>query len=159
MPSGIVHARASLALAASAFGLGWGATGDYRNGLAGAFGCCLGILLTPDLDQESISTSEYALIKWTMGLGFLWTLLWYPYARACKHRSFLSHFPVVSTLGRLAYLGLFVALGLYCGLTIPMPPANYAAWSLVGLLMSDCAHWFMDVKWGDHKARHRGKAH
>ncbi|HEX8834701.1 MAG TPA: hypothetical protein VF719_10895, partial [Abditibacteriaceae bacterium] len=71
MPSGIVHAQCSLILAAPAFGLAYGLTNNHLvSGVACAFGCVFGIMLTPDLDQETISSSEYSLVKWTMGLGF-----------------------------------------------------------------------------------------
>ncbi len=89
MPSGLVHAQCTLILTPSAYALAYGATSDHVIGVACALGCLLGIPLTPDLDQESISSSEYWLIKWTLGLGFLWAMLWYPYARLCKHRSAL----------------------------------------------------------------------
>ena len=78
MPSGVVHAQCSFILAVPAFGLAYGASDDQiASGAACALGCLLGILLTPDLDQESISSSEYALVKWTLGLGFLWMMFWY----------------------------------------------------------------------------------
>ena len=75
MPSGKVHAQCSLVLAVPAFGLVAGATGDNVAAGACALGCLLGIMLTPDLDQEGLSSSENALIKYTLGLGFLWAML------------------------------------------------------------------------------------
>src|SRR4051812_39487194 len=119
MPCGKTHAKVSVLLAPAALATGFVLTRNPWYGLACAAGCLAGIPLTPDLDQEGISSSEYWLIKWTMGLGFLWTMLWFPYARCCKHRSFASHFPVVSTLIRLAYVGVFVGIGYWFGLRIP----------------------------------------
>ena len=158
MPSGLVHARTSAILSVPACALALGATNNsLAAGLACAAGCLSGILLTPDLDQESISSSEYWLIKWTLGIGFLWTMLWYPYARLCKHRSAISHFPFLGTAGRLLYLGLFVALALQLGWQPPSFPLDLALWALAGLVLSDSAHWAMDMRSGDHPRR-RGRA-
>jgi uncharacterized metal-binding protein len=119
-------------------------------GLGATLGCLAGIPLTPDLDQEGISSSEYFIIKWTMGLGFFWTMIWFPYARACPHRSFASHFPVVSTALRLAYIGVFVAVAHYFGMPFPKNVDYWlASWIVGGLLVSDIVHWALDVKFGD----------
>lgn len=159
MPSGRVHAKCTAVLAIPAFFTTLGATGSWISGLACGLGCLSGIALTPDLDQEGLSSSEYWLIKWTMGLGFLWTMLWYPYARLCKHRSVLSHFPVLSTLFRLLYLSIFPAIAFAFGW---MPPAQdwlaYKApmlWAIGGLIISDVAHWALDTRFGDWPSRRR----
>ncbi len=152
MPSGKVHAQCSLLLAAPAYGLTAGALGDHTTGAACALGCLLGIMLTPDLDQEGISSSEHAFIKYTFGLGFLWAMLWYPYAMLIKHRSPLSHFPILGTAGRLLYLGLWLLLPSYWGWhLIKFPPETLRlfCWVLGGLVLSDAAHWFLDTKFGD----------
>jgi uncharacterized metal-binding protein len=153
MPSGKVHAKCSAILAVPAAFIPLGATADWRLAVAGGLGCLAGIALTPDLDQEGLSSSEYWLIKWTMGLGFLWTMLWYPYARLCKHRSILSHFPFIGTAGRLAYMGLFVGIAKYFGWTPPQWPLPWLAWALAGLLLSDIAHWALDTRFGDRNKR------
>lgn len=158
MPSGKVHAQCSLVLAAPAYGLTAGATGDHVAGAACALGCLLGIMMTPDLDQESLSSSEYAFIKYTMGLGFLWSMLWYPYARMIKHRSPLSHFPILGTAGRLLYLGLILMIPSYWGWHVIQPPPDTLRliyFGLGGLALSDAAHWFMDTKLGDRSRRRR----
>jgi uncharacterized metal-binding protein len=157
VPSGIVHAKSSLILSVPAFALAYGAShgqpGQVASGAACALGCLLGIVLTPDLDQEGLSSSEYALVKWTMGLGFVWVMLWYPYARLCKHRSPLSHWPLLGTLGRLLYLGLWGGIALYFGWKPPLLPPMIFSWSVVGLLISDTAHWIMDMKFGDRSSK------
>lgn len=158
MPCGRTHAKCSLILAPIAFGVGLVATQNIGYGLACGVGCLLGIPLTPDLDQEGISSSEYWIIKWTMGLGFLWTMLWYPYARACPHRCFASHFPIVSTIIRLAYLAVFVGVLCYA-FGWQLPSVNWLAlfWGFVGLVISDSLHWFLDVKFGDPFEHGRGR--
>ena len=159
MPSGRVHAKCTAVLAIPACFMTLGATGSWLSGAACGLGCLSGIALTPDLDQEGLSNSEYWLIKWTMGLGFLWTMLWYPYARLCKHRSIISHFPILSTAFRLAYLAIFPAIAIALGWTPPERdwPAyqELALWAVGGLVVSDIAHWALDTKFGDSPSRRR----
>jgi uncharacterized metal-binding protein len=160
MPSGKVHATCSLVLAAPAFGLVAGTTGDFVAGGACALGCLLGIMLTPDLDQETLSSSEHAFIKYTLGLGFLWAMLWYPYARLIKHRSPLSHFPILGTAGRLAYLSLWLLIPSYWGwhlIKLPPETLRLCYFALGGLVVSDTAHWLLDTKLGD-KPRRKSRA-
>lgn len=75
-----------------------------------AVGTPLAILVNPDLDQEGFSRVEWDLIKKTSLLGFIWLALWYPYAVKFDHRSTLSHLPVLGTLLRIFYLGIFPML-------------------------------------------------
>lgn len=158
MPSGRAHAKCSLYLALPAAGVG--AVGGFlatRDPVVAAIsaaccglGCLLGVPLTPDLDQELINSVEYKIIKWTMGLGFVWTMLWFPYARLTAHRGFASHFPIVGTAGRLAYIALLLWLAiLLTPLTLPSIPWVYVVWTVVGLVISDVAHWALDEKFGD----------
>ena len=156
VPSGVVHAQYSLILAVPAFGLAYGASNDQvASGVACALGCLLGIPLTPDLDQESISSSEYAIVKWTLGLGFLWMMFWYPYARLCKHRSPLSHWPLLGTIGRLLYLTISLSGATYLGWQPPQVPQSLVLWTILGLIISDTAHWVLDTKYGDRSRRNR----
>jgi uncharacterized metal-binding protein len=158
MPSGKVHAQCSLFLAAPAYGLVAGAMGDHVTGAACALGCLLGIAMTPDLDQEGLSSSESAIIKYTLGLGFLWTMLWYPYARLIKHRSPLSHFPILGTTGRLLYLGAWLLLPSYWGWQVVKPSPEtlqLVLWAIGGLALSDLGHYLLDVKFGDSPRKRR----
>jgi uncharacterized metal-binding protein len=160
MPSGKIHARSSVILAIPACFIPLGATGDWKTGVAGGLGCLAGIALTPDLDQEGLSTSEHWLIKYTLGLGFLWTMLWYPYARVLKHRSLWSHFPLLGTAGRLLYLAGIAAIVFwggqkYSGWQLPQRVEPWWSWAVAGLLLSDVAHWLMDTRFGDRPRRRR----
>lgn len=123
-------------------------TKDFATSVLVAGGCLSGILLTPDLDQEGISSSEWVLVKKTKGVGFLWLMLWYPYALLIPHRAFLSHFPIVGTVGRLLYLSIVpVAILLYLDkaqLVIDIFP--YVLRFGVGLAISDFMHWIFDIK-------------
>ena len=161
MPSGIVHAKMSLLLAVPCAGMALGAGSAMApreavlHAASAALGCVAGIFLTPDLDQEGLSSSESWVIKATLGLGFLWVMLWYPYARLCKHRAPISHWPLLGTAGRLAYLGLFVGLAVAFGWRPPNVPTLPLAWAITGLAISDAAHWLMDWKLGDRPRRRR----
>ena len=150
MASGKVHAACSVALAAISFGAILGGIGDVRLGAACAAGCLAGIFLTPDLDQQGWSHSENILVKATFGIGYLWLLLWYPYAKLIPHRSPLSHFPVLGTAIRLLYLGIFAAIPLSFGFQFSAPSPEVwplLQWGIFGLALSDLGHFVFDLRW------------
>jgi uncharacterized metal-binding protein len=95
MASGRSHDRATWVLSLP-FGLLWwpllGLAGVACAGLAFLLG---GLLLSPDLDTRSNPTRRWGPLR----------LLWWPYRRLLRHRSVVSHSPVLGTLGRLLYLG------------------------------------------------------
>jgi uncharacterized metal-binding protein len=154
MPSGRVHALGSVVLSVPVSFFTLGATSHSALALAAGGGCLAGIFLTPDLDQESISSSEYSLIKYTMGLGFLWAMFWYPYARLCKHRSPISHWPILGTMGRLLYLCIpIVAYHYFSGWQMPQHWIRFLYFSIAGLALSDTLHWLFDSHWGDSPRR------
>jgi uncharacterized metal-binding protein len=94
MASGRHHDRATWALSLP-FGLLWwpllGLAGVACGGLAFLLG---GLLLSPDLDTRSNPTRRWGPLR----------LLWWPYRRLLRHRSLLSHSPLLGTAGRLSYL-------------------------------------------------------
>lgn len=99
---------------------------------AGAF---CGVILTPDLDVDDGTISEHFVRSVSNIAQKVWWIYWYPYRRIMKHRSFLSHFPVVSTLIRVVYAFWWVyALGW------SLPPAF-----INGLVAVDAIHYFMDA--------------
>jgi len=106
-------------------------------GIVAGAGCLSGMVLTPDLDQEGINKIEWIIIKKSLGLGFLWLMYWYPYALIMKHRSFASHFPIVSTAIRFIYQ--FWALFIFSDIDIV-----YYALFFVGLCFSDIVHYYLD---------------
>ena len=108
-----------------------------------ALGCLLGIAISPDLDQEAISGIEWRIVKYTLGLGFIWLLVWYPYAIMHKHRG-SSHWPVIGTLVRVAYISLLVGIAWFL---IGMPEVHLVdgmLYAISGLLASDLLHWLAD---------------
>ena len=75
-------------------------------------GSLIGTIVTPDLDLVVPSNffSKLPIIN------FLWMCLWWPYKKIVKHRSFVSHSPLVSTILRLLYMLLwFFPLGVLFG--------------------------------------------
>lgn len=115
MASGKVHGLISGAAGVIAAWATYRITGDAIQGAAFGGACMAGILLSPDLDKKAPTKSHDGIQK---GLGItiasVWWILWLPYAVIMKrHRAFLSHFPVVSTIGRIGYLGSVVGLILF----------------------------------------------
>ena len=123
MASGRAHDRATIVLALP-FGLLW-APALGPPGVAAACAAFLvgGLWLSPDLDTPSRVTARWGPLA----------LLWWPYRRWLRHRSLLSHSPLLGTAGRLAWLaGLIVAA---CLLLTPLgaPPPQRLAGGLVAL--------------------------
>ena len=108
MASGRAHDRATWLLALP-FGLLWwpwlGPVGSVSAGLAFLVG---GLWLSPDLDTRSNPTRRWGPLR----------LLWWPYRRLLRHRSLVSHSPLLGTAGRLLYLAVTVAV--ICLLTQPL---------------------------------------
>ena len=59
-----------------------------------------GFMLGPDLDIHSIQYKRWGPIRW----------IWLPYQRALKHRSRLSHGPIIGTAIRVVYLSVWVVI-------------------------------------------------
>jgi uncharacterized metal-binding protein len=115
MASGFSHDRATWVVALP-FGLlfwpllGW--SGSATATLAFLIG---GLFLSPDLDTRSRPTGRWGPLK----------LLWWPYRRMLRHRSLLSHGPLIGTLGRLAYgSGFVVALAWLLAPWSAAPPSD-----------------------------------
>ena len=126
MASGRAHDRATTLLALP-FGLLWG-PGLGVPGVAVASLAFLlgGLWLSPDLDTTSRVTARWGPLH----------RLWWPYHRLLRHRSLLSHSPLLGSAGRLAYLFAVLALlrllvGVTPGLLLPLPPL--AAWPALAL--------------------------
>ena len=81
----------------------------YTQGFVNAWGLILGSfgghICTPDLDQHQVrSYEEKRMYQINWLLGWVWESFWHTYGFVLKHRSWLSHAPVVGTLIRIAYL-------------------------------------------------------
>lgn len=152
MPSGKVHAVTTL-LVASFSGPALVAVGQpVEHAISFVGGNLLGLLVNPDLDVDSGNRSHYYLRNTTGCLGAAaWYVFWYPYAQLVRHRSPLSHMPVVGTLLRVAYLSLaLVLIWAVLRLVLPFPAIQYPnlgrdwAWALAGLMLVDTIHALQD---------------
>jgi uncharacterized metal-binding protein len=101
MASGRHHDRATWLLALPFGGLWWPALGLGGLGVASLAFLLGGLLLSPDLDTRSNPSQRWGPLRW----------LWWPYRKLLRHRSLLSHSPLLGTAIRLAYLAL-LCLGL-----------------------------------------------
>lgn len=93
-----------------------GLAGLLAGGLAFLVG---GLWLSPDLDTRSNPTRRWGPLR----------LLWWPYRRLLRHRSLLSHSPLLGTAGRLLYLAALVLV--VCLLAAPLgapSPAELLTW-------------------------------
>jgi uncharacterized metal-binding protein len=112
----------------------------YHLGIAIAAALLGDLFLSPDLDHDSGSLSYRA---W----GPL-RFIWYPYMKLVPHRSAVSHFPLLGTVGRVLYLGVPIyVIALLCGhdlrwLALDPHPATVAI--LVGLEISNSLHFIAD---------------
>lgn len=100
-----------------------------------AIGCLSGLFLTPDLDQAESHKG-------------IWAAIWWPYGLLMPHRNPLSHWPILGTIGRLAYLWLWAAIIYIIGndwvrqfISIP----QHIGWAIAGLILSDTLHWVTDI--------------
>jgi uncharacterized metal-binding protein len=103
MSSGKTHDRITYISLPLVMVVGWGCLGriDLTLWLGGSF-MFGGLMCGPDLDILSVQSARWGCLQW----------LWHPYRKAIPHRSLWSHGPIVGTLGRLLYLGLWGLLGL-----------------------------------------------
>lgn len=154
MADGKTHEADSVAIAIPLGLIIGGLTGEIPLGLAAGIGCFCGVILTPDLDVDTSTRSKAKMVA-ASPLGWLWVFYWYPYAKAIKHRAWISHLPIIGTIIRVLYLFAPFILGAVVlqlnGLPIlesawvlrPLLVPQVMAWGL-GLSMSDLVHWIRD---------------
>ena len=154
MASGQQHDRATCWLALP-YGLLWwpwlGPMGTLVSTLAFLMG---GLWLSPDLDTNSRPYQRWGPLRW----------LWWPYRKALRHRSVLSHAPVLGSLVRIGYL-IGIAL-LLTGLAHPPSSTDLLSWMqqqwsrperllLVALIGIEASAWLHLVQDGDPMPRIR----
>lgn len=162
MSKGKVHTQASLIMSAS-FAIGTLFTRNPSD-IEYALGALIGTVLTPDLDvDKGFVGDEYVKARFGKAAYHVWRACWHFYRRSVKHGSELSHFPVLGTLFRLAYLFFFsIVIPTYAlAIFFPIDPTQEIFWwynqvmsrpkIIVGLMASDAHHYFMDVATVDNK--------
>jgi uncharacterized metal-binding protein len=107
MPSGRTHDSITLwmlpILAGATFGLTQRAEVTVLITAGFLFG---GLMFGPDLDIHSTQYKRWGPLRW----------IWLPYRKLMRHRSLLSHGPIIGTVGRVCYLAIWLGLLLYLGL-------------------------------------------
>jgi|WetSurMetagenome_2_1015567.scaffolds.fasta_scaffold122731_4 hypothetical protein len=150
MPSGIVHYHyykygyiVILPLSA------WIAIFYYPIiGLSMLAGFSLGRYVTPDWDLVGTSEDEGRMIREVPVLGILlygFSSIYGAFFRR-HHRSWMTHFPIISTLGRMLLLFWWIPLVYYFfkmqNTTII---TDFPFGILIGLSTADAIHWFLDT--------------
>ena len=95
-------------------------------------GILLGLWLSPDLDCESDPYNRWSLLKF----------IWWPYQATYNHRSFWTHFPIISTAIRILYISPI----LYLTGALNQPFIyDHTLYLIIGLSLSDILHGIMDL--------------
>lgn len=151
MPDGRTHTAisASNLVATAAIGapIVWNHPDRLPAYVAVLAGLTIGLLVTPDLDMKQITLEERRALRVPV-LGWLWVLLWWPYAALLPHRSPVSHWPVIGTLLRAAWLGLIVVMA-YWWIRPQGVALNPALWTLAPYVLGawgvqDLYHYLAD---------------
>jgi uncharacterized metal-binding protein len=90
-----------------------------------------GLMFGPDLDIYSRQFQRWGFLRW----------IWLPYQKSLRHRSFLSHGPIIGTTLRVVYLTTFVAIAAILVLVVFAKLGNVAlnwgeVWKSVGRTIS-----------------------
>ena len=101
MPSGRTHDRITLWGLPFVAGISYGQTqsSNLTLILSGAF-LFSGLMFGPDLDLNSVQYKRWGYLRW----------IWIPYQKTLRHRSLLSHGPILGTTLRLIYLAVWLGL-------------------------------------------------
>lgn len=109
MPSGRTHDRITLWGLPFVAGISYGHTqsSNLTLILSGAF-LFSGLMFGPDLDLNSVQYKRWGYLRW----------IWIPYQKTLRHRSLLSHGPILGTTLRLIYLAVWLAILAIFGLIV-----------------------------------------
>lgn len=117
--------------------------------------CFATFFMNPDLDLDSVGYQSWGPLR----------IIWWPYQKALAHRSYFSHFPVISTLLRIVYLMWFpVLLLLLLGGSVQAVAREtifdwrpvvgpYLLIFILGMIISDSIHTILDTVSTDIKRR------
>ncbi|HEY9295219.1 MAG TPA: metal-binding protein [Phormidium sp.] len=101
MPSGRTHDRITLWIlpVVAVLTLGQTQSGILTLLVSGGF-LFGGLMFGPDLDIYSRQYQRWGFLRW----------IWIPYQKSLRHRSFLSHGPIIGTALRSLYLSLWIII-------------------------------------------------
>uniref|UniRef100_B8HTG8 Metal-binding protein n=1 Tax=Cyanothece sp. (strain PCC 7425 / ATCC 29141) TaxID=395961 RepID=B8HTG8_CYAP4 len=101
MPAGRTHDRITLSCLPFLATATWlGSRNLALTGILSTSFLFSGLMFGPDLDIHSCQYRRWGWLRW----------IWLPYQKTLRHRSFLSHGPIMGTALRLLYLGSWLAL-------------------------------------------------
>jgi len=129
--------------------VGW----DWKFSLGYLAGYSLGRWIDPDWDLMGTNNAEGRLVNELPVVGHYLFGKSSMYGSAFRkfHRSFITHFPGISTAIRLAFVGYepFI-IGDYFGINF-IGDGWHKFWIglWVGLSQADAIHWFLDKTYGD----------
>lgn len=133
-------------------------------------GALVGLVINPDLDQDGLTIAETIFtkiptpavrgkgvvraVRWLVrvaikGVGTtltgIWMSVWGIYAVIMPHRHFLSHFPIVGTVGRIIYLiAVLIVFRDVTGADYTISTQVFYR-ACVGLACADAGHWLRDI--------------
>jgi uncharacterized metal-binding protein len=158
MPSGNVHNAATTSIILS-LGVVYALKVDTPLELAAVgVGAMANYFMSPDLDVDNGFQGFAKLRRFPIigkVLAFVWRAVWWPYAIVVKHRSWVSHAPIISTLIRIGYLYAVIWLSAIV-LRVNDELAVYvirgntgeflrlAFLVFCGLCLMDISHYFLD---------------
>ncbi len=124
MPSGRTHDRITMWVLPIVVAITFWQTRNGNLTLLVAIGFMLGgLLFGPDLDIHSVQYKRWGFLRW----------IWLPYQKKLRHRSFLSHGPVIGTTLRIVYFTLIVSVIAIILLLIAQKVGNVAlSWQVLG---------------------------
>lgn len=136
MPLGRTHDRITLWTLPIVAGLSLWYTRSAKLTLLVAAGFLFGgLMFGPDLDIYSIQYKRWGILRW----------IWLPYQRSLRHRSILSHGPLIGTTVRILYFATIVCVFVFLALLVAEKFANWELkWREVGnmaLLIMDSYRW------------------
>ncbi len=160
MPMGVTHRQIntamSIPLAVGTYAIGWPPTYIVSMLVGYSFAT---YFMNPDLDLNSIGYQSWGWLR----------LIWWPYQKILGHRSWISHFPVISTLLRIVYLLWFpVVLIWLLGSSVQAAVRDqffdwgptfgpYLLTFVIGMILSDALHAILDVSSTELKQLFGGK--
>jgi uncharacterized metal-binding protein len=125
MPSGRTHDRITLYALPFVAGVTLWQTHSSNATLLVAGGFLFGgLMFGPDLDIYSVQFQRWGFLRW----------IWLPYQKSLRHRSFLSHGPIIGTTLRVVYLGSLLAVLTIFVLLVGEKLGNFAfTWQDLGV--------------------------
>ncbi|MCC5636373.1 metal-binding protein [Nostoc sp. CHAB 5844] len=124
MPSGRTHDRITLWALPFVAGVTFWQTRSSSVTLLVAGGFMFGgLMFGPDLDIYSRQYQRWGYLRW----------IWLPYQKSLRHRSFLSHGPIIGTTLRIIYLSCLLMIAAFIILVIVEKLGNTAFnWQALG---------------------------